>query len=83
MSLDTVTEILDILVTDSQSGIILLLLLFIVFLLWDRRKMQETIDKRDRQIARIADNYYKGNMKIVEALNQLKMLLIEIKGRIL
>lgn len=83
MGLEELQSIVELLVNDATAGIYLLLLLFIAFLLYDRRRMLDTIEKRERQIARIADNYYKGNMKIVESLNQLKMLLIEIKGRIL
>lgn len=69
----------------SQGGpnaIIMLLLAFIGILIWDRRRLVQEIEKKDTKLEKIIDDYYRGHLTITEALNGLKIVLAEIKGKL-
>lgn len=74
--------LLTALLAGGPGAIIAILVGIIVFLLWDRKKLVETIDKKEEKIEKIIDDYYKGNLTLTEALNGLKMVLMEIKGQL-
>lgn len=82
MDFEVFLDFFKLLISDGKTGIIMLLLVAIVYLWYDRRRMVQTIERKDRQLERIIRDYHRGNAKIVEALNHLKILLIEIKGRL-
>ena len=58
------------------------LLIAVSALLMDRRRLLVEIKKKDDKIDKIIDDYYQGNMTLSEALNSLKSVLYEIKGKI-
>lgn len=68
--------------SGGQGAITAILLGAIGFLLWDRKRLTETINKKDEKIEKIIDDYYKGNLTLTEALNGLKMVLMEIKVKL-
>lgn len=74
--------LLTALLAGGPGAIIAILVGIIAFLLWDRKKLVETIDKKEEKIEKIIDDYYQGNLTLTEALNGLKMVLIEIKGQL-
>jgi hypothetical protein len=70
-------------VTDGgPGGIVALLLVFIGILIWDRHRLVQEIEKKDTKLEKIIDDYYKGHLTITEALNGLKIVLAEIKGKL-
>lgn len=56
--------------------------LIIWHLLVERNKLVEDNKKKDEKIDKIIDDYYKGNLTLTEALNSLKLVLYEIKGKL-
>lgn len=68
--------------SGGQGALTAVLLAAIGFLIWDRKRLTETINKKDEKIEKIIDDYYKGNLTLTEALNGLKMVLMEIKGKL-
>lgn len=79
---DLLSKGFDYIVSGGFKGIIALLLIFIGLLLWDRKHLQENLEKKEEKIEEILDNYYKGNLTLSEALSGLKVLLAEIKSKL-
>lgn len=40
------------------------------------------LEQKDAKIELIINDYHKGNISLVEALNSLKMVMVEIKSRL-
>jgi len=73
------------LITSGNSGtqvIPVIMGLIIWHLLEERKKLLKEIEKKDKRIDGIIDDYHKGNLTLTEALNSLKLVLYEIKGRL-
>lgn len=79
---DLLSKGFDYIVSGGFKGIIALLLIFIGLLLWDRKHLQENLEKKEEKIEEILDNYYRGNLTLSEALSGLKVLLAEIKSKL-
>lgn len=79
-------EIISLLVTTVLGGgggaVVALLIAMIVFLIWDRMRLTKTIDTKDERIDKIITDYNEGNISITEALNNLRLILAEIKERL-
>lgn len=74
------------LLTNGKSGADVLPVIMgviIWYLLHERKQLLEENKKKDERIDKIVDDYHKGNLTLTEALNSLKVVLYEIKGRIL
>lgn len=54
----------------------------IMFLLNERKALVAENKKKEEKIDKIVDDYYRGNLTLTEALNSLKLVLFEIKGKI-
>jgi hypothetical protein len=67
---------------NGGPAVIAGLILFIIALLWDRRRLQAEIKEKEAKIDKIVDDYHKGNLTIAEAMNSLKYVLAEIKGKL-
>jgi hypothetical protein len=67
---------------NAASIIPLILCLIIGALLYDRKRLTDELKRKDEKIEKIVDEYFKGNMTLTEALNSLKLVLFEIKGRL-
>lgn len=76
-----VTNLVAILVSGGPQAIIAVLILVIVMLIFDRKRMNAEMSKKDDKLDKIIDDYYKGNTTLSEALNSLKMVLYEIKAK--
>lgn len=67
---------------DGGPAVIAALILFILALLWDRKRLVAEVKEKEAKIDRIVDDYHKGNLTIAEAMNSLKYVLAEIKGKL-
>jgi F0F1-type ATP synthase membrane subunit b/b' len=74
--------LLTALLAGGPGAIIAILVGIIAFLMWERKKLVEAIDKKEEKIEKIIDDYYKGYLTLTEALNGLKMVLMEMKGKL-
>lgn len=81
--MDSIIEPLVVaLLTGGPSAVVAVLLLVIIGLYLERRRLLADLNKKEEKIDKIIDDYYKGNMTLSEALNSLKMVLYEIKGKL-
>ncbi len=87
---DLIVAMIGGLVAGGPQAIIIGLVLFILLLVFDRKRMLRDLDKKDELIAKkddkidkIIEDYYKGNMTLADALNQLRLVLYDIKSRIM
>jgi hypothetical protein len=67
-----------------QGGpeVVAVLLLFIMLLLFDRKRLLSELTKKDLRIEKIVDDYHTASITLAEALNSLKMVLYELKSRL-
>ncbi len=73
------------LLTSGKSGaevLPIIMGLIIWHLLDERKKLIAENQKKDERIDKIIDDYHRGNLTLTEALNSLKLVLYEIKGKI-
>ena len=70
------------LMSGGPKGIIMILVGIIGYLLWHQKRLVADIAKKDDRINSIIDDYNKGNMTISDALNQLKLVLVEIRVKL-
>ena len=80
--LDTLIQISSILGEGGFQGIIILLLAMIGGLIWDRQRLLKSLDKKEEKIEKIIEDYHKGNLTLSEALNNVRIVLFEIKGKL-
>jgi len=81
--LDNIVSIINTILTGDQNlAIIGILMCVIVYLSWDRHRLIEELTKKDLKIDKIIDDYFKGNITLSDALNELKLVLYEIKGKL-
>lgn len=69
-------------IEGGPPAVIAVLLLVIVGLIFERKRLLAELIKKDEKIDKIIDDYYKGNMTLSDALNSLKMVLYEIKSKL-
>lgn len=67
-----------------QGGpeVVAVLLLFIMLLLFDRKRLLNEVTRKDARINKIVDDYHSGNMILTDAMNSLRMVLFELKSRL-
>lgn len=68
--------------SGGPEAIIAVLMLGIVLLLFERKRLLDQLSKKEEKMEKIVDDYYRGNITLSEALNNLKGVLYEIKGKI-
>lgn len=77
-----IQKIMEAVLGGGPTAIIALLLALLGGLIWDRKRLTTALDKKDKKIEQIVDDYHKGNITLVEALNSLKMVMVEIKAKL-
>jgi hypothetical protein len=71
------------LIAKGEAGALTALLLGIIGVLgWYCYRLMKQLEKKDEKIYKIIDDYSKNNITITEAMNGLKMVLIEIKAKL-
>lgn len=66
----------------GTGALVALLIVIICLLLYDRRRILKDLERKDTKMEKIIDEYYQGNLSIIDALNGLKLVLAEIKGKL-
>jgi hypothetical protein len=79
---DLLQKLLEAVLGGGPGAVIAILVAIVGFLVWDRSRLVKTLQQKDEKIEKIIEDYYKGNLTLTEALNGLKMVLIEIKAKI-
>lgn len=88
--MDVVGTILQFIISGGPSAIIVILVVIAGYLIWDRLKLMNTItetvqlvydakDKEAQSIKEIVDRYHTGNLNLVQALNEIKIVLTSIQ----
>jgi hypothetical protein len=80
--MDSVISSLIAVILQGGPEIVAVLLLFIVLLLFDRKRLIADVNRKDARIDKIVDDYHQGNITVSEAMNSLKIILFELKSRI-
>jgi uncharacterized protein YbgA (DUF1722 family) len=80
--------IIDLLKSGNSTVVLLLLLIALCgYFGWERFQMQKQLNDKilsDRQLLLdVIDKYREGQMDVVEALNELRVVLARIEGKIL
>lgn len=79
---DGIFEFLTHLFNGGSEAVITILVCIIAFLLWEIKRLRENEKSREEKLDKIVDDYHKGNLTIAEAMNSLRYVLAEVKGRI-
>lgn len=75
-------NILGLLMSQIFHGgpsVIAILILTVICLIIDRRRLEKEISVKDERLGKIVDEYYRGNISLSEALQGIKLFLAEIK----
>jgi hypothetical protein len=82
--------ILHFLAVGGSSAVISLLFAVLVMLVWDRKRMVDSLEKttqkvfdakdsETKSIKEIVERYHQGNLDLVQALNEIKIVLATIQ----
>lgn len=78
------------LANGEPTAVLVLLFVIIAVLVWDRQslvkqvsvttqKMFDAKDKENKSIREIIERYHRGNLELVQALNEIKIVLLTIQ----
>lgn len=84
------TAILQFLTQGGSAAIIALLFAVIAILVWDRKfiaasltettqRVYDAKDSETKSIKEIVERYHQGNLDLVQALNEIKIVLVTIQ----
>ena len=85
------TAVLNFVTQGGHAAIIAILFGVVAVLIWDRRSLTKVIadttqkvydakDSETKSIKDIVDRYHKGNLDLVQALNEIKIVLVTIQN---
>lgn len=89
--MEFVTLIIPYISQGGPTAIVILLFAVIAVLIWDRKVIvkeladttQKVLDAKDKEsasIREIVDRYHKGSLDLVQALNEIKIVLATIQN---
>lgn len=89
--MDITNVVLQYLVQGGPAAIIVLLFGIVAILVWDRKtlvkelnettqKVYDAKDSETKSIKEIVGRYHKGNLDLVQALNEIKIVLVTIQN---
>jgi hypothetical protein len=77
-----ISNLVGMLLSGGPHAISAVLLLCMIGLLIDRRRLIADLAKKEDKLDKIIEDYYRGNMTLADAMNSLKNVLFEIRNRI-
>ncbi len=80
--MESFLKFVEILLIGDMRAVVLILSAVIAALLWDRVNLMKQLKTKDERLEKILDDYHKGNLTLAEALNNVRLVLYEIKGKI-
>lgn len=80
--MDTVIGNLIAIVLQGGPEVVAVLMLFIVLLLFERKRLLSEVAKKDARIDKMTEDYHVSSLTLAEALNSLKMVLFELKSHL-
>lgn len=80
--MDLILNFIQILISGDPKSIILLLIITIIMLLFDRNRLLKSNIEKDKKLEKVIEDYYLSNLKLAEALNNIKNILSDIKTRL-
>ena len=79
------TIITTALFSGGPNAIILILMLIVAFLVWDRlgliKTMKDNTEYHRADIARIIEKYQEGQINVIQALNEIKLILVKLEAK--
>lgn len=82
MDMEAFLKFVEIILIGDIRAIVLLLVVIILGLIWDRIRLEKQINTKDERISKILDDYHKGNLTLAEALVNVRLILYEIKSKL-
>ena len=86
MNESLIEKLVTTVLSGGAAGIVSLLLLIVGFLIWERVKMMKELNDRTKEnrdtLLEVIDKYHEGHMSIIEAINEIKLVLAKIEGRL-
>lgn len=91
-TMDFANAVLQFISTGGSAAVIAILFTVVAVLVYDRKSLvkelndaiQKVYDAKDsetKSIKEIVDRYHKGNLDLVQALNEIKIVLTSIQSR--
>ena len=92
--MELLNSVLELIASGTSGAIIALLMCAVGYLIWERQKMltlieqyKISLDENHRHysdsIERILDRYHKGNIELVQALHEIKIVLATVNKTML
>lgn len=89
--MDFAHTVLQFLSQGGAAAVVGILAAFVALLIWDRlhltkelnettQKVYDAKDSETKSIKEIVDRYHQGNLDLVQALNEIKIVLITIQN---
>lgn len=79
--MESFLKFVEILLIGDMRAVVLILTAIIAALVWDRLKLMKQLSNKDERLEKIIEDYHKGNLTLAEALNNVRLILYEIKGK--
>lgn len=90
--MDVLKLMLQFISQGSVSAVIALLAMAVAFLLWERKSLvkqldtthQQVLEAKDKEtetVKQIIEKYHQGNLDLIQALNEIKIVLTTITTR--
>lgn len=79
---DIFKSVVEMIAKGEAGALTAVLIAIIAALGWYCFRLVKQLEQKDEKIYKIIEDYSKNNITITEALNGLKMVLIEIKAKL-
>ena len=92
MDPDVIKVVVSSIIAGGNGAVVAILVSIIGLLVWDRRALVKSIsdttqkvfdakDSESKSIREIVDRYHQGNLDLIQALNEIKLVLMTIQNK--